>query len=225
MAIHEWPADCRPREKLLHAGAANLSDAELLALFIRTGTRDVNALELARGMLNSAGSLRALLGLDWPAAKRLRGLGLARFAELQGALELGRRCMQQSLKRGEVLDGDGATTALIQATLQDQKVEVFICLSLDTQLRLLNLDEIARGSVSEIAIRPRMVVEKALQRRASGVIVAHNHPSGSAQPSQSDIHFTQRLKVALASVDVVLHDHILVCDGTPRSFLAMGLLG
>ena len=128
---------CRPREKLLHQGVAALSDAELLALFIRTGLRDLSALDLAREMLQKASGLRSLLALEWAQAKKLRGMGLARYCELHGALELGRRCMQQNLQRGEVLTSDGAATALIQATLQDQKVEVFLCLSLDNQLRLM----------------------------------------------------------------------------------------
>jgi DNA repair protein RadC len=222
--IHSWPEDCRPREKLLRADASVLSDAELLALFIRTGIGGMSALDLAREMLQSVGSLRALLALDWSQAKKVRGIGLARFAELQGAIELGKRCLQQSMKRGEWISSDASAVALIQATLQDQKVEVFISLSLDNQLRLLGLDEIARGSVTEIALSPRGVVQKALQRGAAGVIVAHNHPSGFTQPSQSDIQFTKKLKLALASVDVTLHDHILVCDGPPQSFSRLGLL-
>ena len=224
MPIHNWPQDCRPREKLLHQGVAALSDAELLALFIRTGIRDLSALDLAREMLQTAAGLRSLLALEWSQAKKLRGMGLARYCELQGALELGRRCMQQNLQRGEVLSSDGAATALIQATLQDQKVEVFVCLSLDNQLRLIALDEIARGTITDIALKPRAVVEKALARKATGVIVAHNHPSGADQPSQSDIHFTRKLKQALATVDIALHDHILICDGPPKSFSRMGLL-
>ena len=224
MPIHTWPQDCRPREKLLQQGVTALSDAELLALFIRTGIRDLSALDLAREMLQKADSLRSLLALDWPHAKKLRGMGLARFCELQGALELGRRCMQQNLQRGIELTSDGTASALIQATLQDQKVEVFVCLSMDNQLRLIALDEIARGTLTEIALKPRAVVEKALARKASGVIVAHNHPSGSDQPSQSDIHFTRKLKQALATVDIALHDHILICDGPPRSFSRMGLM-
>jgi DNA repair protein RadC len=223
MPIHTWPQDCRPREKLLQHGVAGLSDAELLALFIRTGTRDLNALDLARQMLNSTGDLRGLLNLEWSAAKKLRGMGLARFCELQGALELGRRCLQQNLKRGDVMRCDEAT-ALIQATLADQKVEVFIALSLDHQLRLIAIDEIARGTLTEITLKPRAVVEKALARKASGLIVAHNHPSGAPEPSQSDIRFTRRLKLALASVDIALHDHVLVCDGPPRSFSRLGLM-
>ena len=222
--ISQWPLDCRPRERLLEAGAEKLSDAELLALFIRTGTREQSAIDLARSVLREAGDLRALLAMDWTRAKRVRGIGLARYCELQAAIELGRRCLSQSLKRGELLNSEAAASALIQATLQDQKVEVFLSLSLDSQLRLISLDEIARGSLTEINISPRLVVEKALARRATGVIVAHNHPSGSATPSQSDIRFTQKLKQALECVDIRLYDHILVCDGAPQSFNRLGLL-
>jgi DNA repair protein RadC len=222
--IHSWPEDCRPREKLLSSSASTLSDAELLALFIRTGIQGLSALDLAREMLRTAGSLRGLLALDWERAKKIRGIGPARYSELQGAIELGKRCLQQSMKRGDLVRSDASATALIQATLQDQKVEVFISLSLDSQLRLIALDEIARGSINEVSVSPRLVVEKALQRGASGVIVAHNHPSGVSEPSQSDIQFTKKLRLALGSLDIALHDHILVCDGPPQSFSRLGLL-
>jgi DNA repair protein RadC len=220
--IHSWPSDCRPREKLLRLGAAHLSDAELLALFIRCGNKQESAIDLSRRLLQQAGGLRRLLSMPWQEAKQLRGLGSARFCELQGALELSRRWLQAQSNGKDLIQDFQSAKVLLQANLQDRPIEIFLCMSLDLRLQLLGLDEIARGSDQEITISPRAVVLKALERSARGVVVAHNHPSGSNQASDADIRFTRQLKIALESVGVVLHDHVLIGSGVPVSFREQG---
>jgi DNA repair protein RadC len=222
--IHRWPSDCRPREKLLRLGAAHLSDAELLALFIRCGNKQESAIDLSRRLLQEANGLRALLAMPWKQAKQLRGLGVARFCELQGALELARRWLQAQAAGKDLIRDFASATALLQASLQDKSVEIFLCLSLDGRLQLLGIDEIARGSDQEITLSARTVLMKALERGARGVIVAHNHPSGSDEPSAADIRFTQQLKIAMESVGIVLHDHLLISSAAPVSFRERGLM-
>jgi DNA repair protein RadC len=220
--IHSWPSDCRPREKLMHAGAESLSDAELLALFIRCGNQQESAIDLARRLLTQSNGLRGLLALPWSQAKRLHGLGIARFCELQGALELSRRWLLAEAANKDLVSDFASAKALIQATLQDKAMEIFVCLSLDSRLQMLGLDEIARGSDQEITLSPRAVVLQALARKARGVIVAHNHPSGHDQASEADLRFTRDLKAALESVGIALHDHLLIGSSAAISFRERG---
>lgn len=214
----------RPREKLLELGAAALSEAELLAIVIRTGRRGASAVDLARSMLKEFRSLRALLTADAERFCRHAGLGKARYAELQAALELARRHYQEALQTGPALSSPNATRDFLIARLRDRPYEVFCCLHLDNRHRLIAFDELFRGTIDGASVHPREVVKQALARNAAAVILAHNHPSGVAEPSQADELITQRLKESLALVDIRLLDHLVVGDVTCISFAEKGLL-
>lgn len=222
MSIKSWPSDSRPREKLLEQGAQHLADAELLALFIRTGQRGQSALDLARTWLAKTGGLRRLLQMSYPDASALPGLGLARFAELHAAKELVRRALGEELQRGETMHGFADAARLAQMHLRDLHTEVVLMMSFDARLRFIAVDELARGSAHCVNITPRHVVVKALERNAEGVVLAHNHPSGCKEPSQADIAFTRQVRDALSSMQMRLHDHILIADGPPVSIQALG---
>jgi len=224
MLISELPESERPREKLLRNGAQSLSDAELLALFLRTGMKGISAIDLAQRWLNQSDGLRGLLTLDFTRAKQLKGLGLARFAELQGALELGRRVLTAELVRNPKLNGPDSIAELVQRELRGHTHEVFACVLLDSQHRLLAFEILALGGISEVHITPRRVVEATLKHRASAVVLAHNHPSGAREPSSSDALITRRIKQALALIDVRLLDHIIVADGPPVSMALLGMV-
>jgi DNA repair protein RadC len=224
MAIRDWPSDERPREKLLEKGAAALSDAELLAILLRTGTPGRSAVDLAREILKSFRSLRKLLAADRQRFCAEAGLGPARFAELQAAIEIGRRQLTECLKTGPSLGSPRATCDFLTAKLRDLEHEVFCCLYLDKRHRLIEFQELFRGTIDGASVHPREIVKLALQRNSAAVIVAHNHPSGIAEPSQADELITQRVKEALALVDIRLLDHIIVGDGVSVSLAERGLL-
>ncbi len=224
MTIRDWPSDERPREKLLQRGANALSDAELLAILLRTGTRGHSALDLARDVLADFRSLRKLLAADRRRFCAVPGLGPARFAELQAAVELSRRQLGESLRVGPSLSSPRVTAEFLRARLRDLEHEVFCCLYLDKRHRLLHFEELFRGTLDGASVHPREIVKLALQRNCAAIIVAHNHPSGVAEPSQADELVTQRLKEALALVDVRLLDHIIVGDGASVSLAERGLL-
>jgi DNA repair protein RadC len=224
MSIRDWPERERPREKLLESGAAALSDAELLAILIRSGRRGSNAVELARGLLGRFGSLRALLSAEAAAFCRHPGLTPVRYAQLHAGLELARRHYETALRAGPGIDNPATTREFLIARLRDRPYEVFCCLYLDNHNRLIAFDELFRGSVSGANVHPREVVRQALARNAVGVIAAHNHPSGIAEPSQCDELVTRRLREALALVDIRLVDHLVVGDGRCVSFAERGLL-
>lgn len=223
MAIRDWPESERPREKLLNHGPQALSDAELLAIFLRTGVEGMTAVDLARELLSSFGGLRPLLQADIDAFCGGRGLGRAKFAQLQAVLEMGRRHLFESLKRGEGLSGPDTTRAYLASRLRDHPFEVFACLFLDNRHRVIAFEELFRGTIDGASVHPREVVRRALHHNAAALIFAHNHPSGVAEPSRADEHITQRLKDSLALVDVRVLDHFIIGD-TVTSFAERGLL-
>jgi DNA repair protein RadC len=224
MALRDWPARERPREKLLERGPAALSEAELLALVLRAGRPGHTAVDLARGVLAQFRSLRALLTADAQSFCRQAGLGIARYVELQAALELARRHYQEILEAGPGLTSPRATRDFLVSRLRDRPYEVFCCLHLDNRHRLLAFEELFRGTIDGASVHPREVVRQVLARNAAAVIVAHNHPSGVAEPSQADELITHRLKEALALVDVRLLDHVIVGDGSCTSLAERGLI-
>lgn len=224
MSMTDWPAAERPREKLLSHGPTALSDAELLAIFLRTGTPGQTAVELARTLLGEFGSLRGLLQANQQQLCEARGLGPAKFAQLQAVLELARRHLGERLQRGDLLLNPEATRRYLVTTLGDLPHEVFCCLFLDTRHRLICYEELFQGTIDGASVHPREVVRRALHHNAAAVILAHNHPSGVAEPSDADRRITQRLKQALNLMDIRVLDHLVVGDRTAMSFAEHGLL-
>ncbi len=224
MAIKDWPADERPREKLLQHGANILSDAELLAIFLRVGVKGISAVELAKNLLSSFGSLRALLEADQKEFCQHHGLGPAKFVQLQAVLEMSRRHLESTLSRGDALTDAATTKQYLQHRLRAYHHEVFACLFLDNKHRMIAFEELFRGTIDGASVYPREVVKRALAHNAAAVIFAHNHPSGIAEPSQADYAITTRLKSALELVDIRVLDHIVVGDGETVSFAEIGKL-
>jgi DNA repair protein RadC len=224
MAIRDWPKDERPREKLLMQGAETLSDAELLAILLRTGMPGRSAVQLARDLLTHFQSLRKLIAADRVRFCAEPGLGLARYAELQAAVEIARRQLTETLRTGPSLASPRATRDFLLARLRDREHEVFCCLYLDNRHRLIHFEELFRGTIDGASVHPREVVKQALLWNSAAVIVAHNHPSGIPEPSQADEIITQRVKHALALVDIRLLDHIIVGDGASVSLAERGVV-
>lgn len=222
MAIKDWPADDRPREKLLKAGAQGLSDAELLAIFLRTGVSGLSAVDLARQLLDQFGSLRALLEADQSLFCQGHGLGQAKYVQLQATLEMGRRHLESTLSRGDAFTDCQTTSQYLKQRLRAYPFEVFACLFLDNQHRMIHFEELFRGTIDGASVYPREVVKQALYHNAAAVILAHNHPSGVAEPSQADIQITRRIQSALELVDIRVLDHIIVGDGETSSLAQMG---
>ena len=224
MTIRDWPIDERPREKLLARGAEALSDAELLAILLRSGKRGHSAVALARDILKNFSSLRKLIAADQTRFCAEPGLGLARFAELRAAVEIARRQLTETLRSGPSLSTPRATRDFLVARLRDLEHEVFCCLYLDNRHRLIHFEELFRGTIDGASVHPREIVKLALQRNCAALIVAHNHPSGVAEPSRADELITMRVKEALALVDIRLLDHIIIGDGSSVSLAERGLL-
>ncbi|MDH5436615.1 MAG: DNA repair protein RadC [Gammaproteobacteria bacterium] len=224
MAITDWPVAERPREKLLARGPAALSDAELLAIFLRTGVRGKTAVDLARELLTEHGSLRGLLNADRDRFCESYGLGDAKYIQLQAVLEMARRHLYETLQRGDTLNSPEATSHYLTARLRDLPHEVFACLYLDNRHRVIHCEELFRGTLSGASVHPREVVKQALGYNAAALILAHNHPSGVSEPSEADKHLTKRLKEALALVDIRVLDHLVIGDGPAYSFAEYGLL-
>jgi len=224
MSIADWPAAERPREKLLDLGPAALSDAELLAIFLRVGCVGKSAVDLARELLQEYGGLRPLLEATQEKFCKGHGLGSAKYAQLQAVLEMGRRHLSATLKEGDLLTTPALVRNYLSAQLRHQPREVFAVLFLDNQNRLIAYDELFYGTIDGAAVYPREVVKKALSRNANSVILAHNHPSGIAEPSQADQRITQRLQDALSLVDIRVIDHMIVGDSEVISFAERGLL-
>ncbi|WDS35523.1 DNA repair protein RadC [Pseudoxanthomonas sp.] len=222
MHIRDWPADERPREKLLARGASALSDAELLAIFLGSGLPGRDAVQTARELLGAHGPLRGLLDRTPKAMAQLPGLGPARACQLAAALELGQRHLAAGLERGEAMTDPHAAGRYFALKLRAQPREVFAALFLDTRHRALAYEELFSGSVDASEVHPREVVRRALAHNAAALIVAHNHPSGNPEPSAADRTVTAQLKQALALVDVRLLDHFVIGDGPPVSLAARG---
>jgi len=224
MAITDWPAEQRPRERLLAQGPAALSDAELVALFLRTGIAGKNAIELARELIGACGGLNGLLSADRSALGRVKGLGSAKLAQLAAVLELARRCLGEQLRSGTPLNSPSAVRDYLRLALGSREHEVFLALFVDAQHRVLCAEELFRGTLTQTSVYPREVVKAALRANAAAVIFAHNHPSGVAQPSQADELLTRSLKDALALVEVKVLDHFIVAGRQTLSFAERGLL-
>jgi len=217
--------DClTPREKLAISGIRALSDAELLAILLRTGAARVPAVELAGTLLQGFGGLRGLLQTDRNTLEDQHGLGPAKSAQLLAVLELSKRYLHEMLLRGDPLESPGATEQYLKSVLRDNTNEVFACLFLDTRHRVIAFEELFHGTIDGATVYPRVVAEKALKHRAAALIVAHNHPSGVSEPSLADQAITRRLKDALALLDIRLLDHFVIGEGTPVSMAARGLL-
>jgi DNA repair protein RadC len=224
MGIADWPAQERPRERLLAGGAGGLSDAELIAVCLRSGVSGKSAVDLARELLARFGGIGALLAADLASLTAIRGLGAAKAAQLVAVLELARRSLREDLKAGSALTTPGAVRDYLRLALGGRPHEVFVCVFLDAQHRVIDATELFRGSLTQTSVYPREVVKAALAANAAAVIFAHNHPSGVAQPSQADELLTRQLKEALALMDIRVLDHFIVAGSQALSFAERGLL-
>jgi DNA repair protein RadC len=222
MSIRQWPLNERPREKLLSRGAAALSDAELLAIFLGSGGRGEDAVARGRRLLGEHGSLRGLLSLPPERLQRLPGIGPAIASRLLAALELGSRHLGEDLARGSAITDPNSAGALFRARLRDRPHEVFACVFLDTRHRMIAFEELFNGGIDGAEVHPREVVRRCISHNAAAVLFGHNHPSGVAEPSAADRAITQRLREALALIDVRVLDHFVVGDGAPVSLAARG---
>ena len=222
MSIKHWPREDRPREKLLAKGPAALSDAELLAIFLRTGRKGASAIEMARDLLKGFGGLGPLLKADDKTFCSANGLGVAKYCQLQATLELTRRYLEEQLRSEHVFNSPGKVMDYLAVQMRDYHREVFVVLLLDTRHRLIEFDELFHGTINSASVHPREVAKVALQKNASAVIVAHNHPSGNAEPSKADIGITKRLKAALGILDIKLLDHFIIGKGEVVSLASRG---
>jgi DNA repair protein RadC len=221
MGISDWPPEERPRERLLAHGAAALSDAELLAVVLRTGIRGKSAVELGRDLLTRFKGVAGILGANLSGVK---GLGPAKRAQFEAAMELVRRCLAADLQVASALTSPGAVRDYLRLAIATREHEVFVCLWLDAQHRVIICEELFRGTLTQTSVYPREIVKAALKANAAAVIFAHNHPSGVAQPSQADELLTRNLKEALALVEVKVLDHFIVAGNQALSFAERGLL-
>ncbi len=210
MAITDWPSDERPREKLLAHGAQSLTDAELLAIFLRTGIKGKSAVDLARDLINDFGSLHSLFTADLKTFTAHKGLGNAKYAQLQAVLTMASRHLKESLKQQPEFTSPQQTKDYCQMLLADKPYEVFACLMLDNKHRLIEFRELFRGTIDGASVYPREVVKQALADNAAAVILVHNHPSGNPSPSQADKAITQKLTDALNLMDIRVLDHLII---------------
>ena len=222
--LKDIPASARPREKLLALGPASLADAELIALLLRTGLPGTSVLQLADRMLDEFGGIAGLLRAEPAQLERIKGIGPAKRAEIAAVLELARRAMHGELAARPVFDSPARVKEFVGLQLGGREHEVFAVLFLDAQSRLVRLEEMFRGTLTQTSVYPREVVKRALELGAAAVILAHNHPSGAAEPSRADEYLTQTLKSALALIDVRVLDHLVVGHGGVVSFAERGLL-
>jgi DNA repair protein RadC len=224
MPITDWPLQERPREKLLHSGVANLSPAELLAIFLQTGLKGKTALDMARELLNQYKTLRNILSLNQNQMSQIPGIGKAKYSMLQAALELGRRVFQEDLEYLSGISSAGDAKNFVMAKLANFRQEVFACIFLNSRHRIIKYEQLFYGTIHCTPIYPRVIAQKALEYNASAVIFAHNHPSGDTKPSQSDLKSTQNLVTALSYLDIRVLDHLIVGGNQCISFIEEGLI-
>ena len=224
MTLSALPKNDRPREKLINEGPGSLSDVELLAIFLRTGTQGKSVLQLAHELIQEFKGIRGLLEADYQRLNRTPGIGPAKFVQLKAAIEITERYLQKGFERGNAISDPGATRRYLQSKLRGYSREVFACMYLDNQNHLIRYEELFFGTIDGASVHPREVVKQVLQHNAAAVIFAHNHPSGLAEPSQADQRITERLKSALSLVDVRVLDHMIVGDCDVLSFAESGLL-
>lgn len=224
MKIMDWPKNDRPREKLLKRGETALTDAELVAIFIRTGTKGKSALDIAQSLLDEFGGLKNLLVAPQVTLASKTGIGDSKYAALKAAQELGRRTLTLQLEMGEMLNSSRKTRQFIAERLRHYSSEVFACIFMDMRYRLIRFDELFYGTIHEAVIYPREIVRRGLLYNAARVILAHNHPSGVAKPSEADILVTQNIRKALGLIDIRLIDHIIVGSTDTYSFADNGLI-
>lgn len=224
MPITDWPATERPREKLLAQGASTLSDAELLAVLLRTGVRGKTALDISRELLGKFGGLRHILAASLAQFSKTLGLGLTKYVQLQAAQELAVRCLKENIERGNALENPHDVQCYLSSKLRSYPYEVFSCLFLDNRHRFITFKELFYGSINQAAVYPREILRQVYQTNAAAVILAHNHPSGIAEPSEADKRITKEIKSLLSVIDVQVLDHIIIGDGQMTSFASRGLL-
>lgn len=222
MAINHWPAEQRPRERLITHGPETLSDAELLAVFLRVGVSGKSAVDLGRDMIAHFGSLNRLFAANLPEFSSLNGLGPAKYAQLQAVMELARRAIAEDIKAGDALSSPQAVKQYLQLLLGNRPYESFAVLFVDVRNRLIAAEELFRGTLTHTSVYPREVVKCALGHNAASIILAHNHPSGNAEPSTADRNLTQALKQALSLVDIRVLDHFVVAGKQVYSFAEHG---
>lgn len=224
MGINHWPEDERPREKLLTKGPASLSDAELLAIFLRTGVQGRSAVDLARDLLTRFRRLADLFHASQENFCQMPGMGPAKYAQLQAVLEMARRALREDMEKRDVLKSPQAVRDYLRLALGGREYEVFAAVYLDAQNHVIAIEELFRGTLTQTSVYPREVVKRALHYNAASLILAHNHPSGLTEPSHADVVLTQRLKASLDLVDIRVLDHFVVGGGDAASFAEKGLL-
>lgn len=223
MAIKDWAIEDRPREKLLQRGANVLSDAELLAIFLRTGIKGKSAVDLAKDLLDDSGGLNALLSANEAKFCHHKGLGQAKFVQMKAVVEMSRRYLDEKMRRGNVLTDASAVEDYLKLQLRNYPYEVFCCVFLDNKHRVIEFEELFRGTIDSASVHPREVIRRVLHHNAAAVIFSHNHPSGVAEPSQADQHITNLLTQALGLIDVRVLDHFIIGDEVV-SFAQRGLI-
>lgn len=222
--ITDLPEDERPREKLLKRGSNSLTDAELLAIFLRTGVAGKSAIDLARDLIDTFGGLSGLLAASQRDFCKAKGLGDAKFVQLQAVMEINRRYLREEITGRDVLTSPDATRNYLKLRLRGLSHEIFACLFLDNRHRVIEYQELFRGTIDGASVHPREVVKESIRWNAAAVIFAHNHPSGVAEPSQADLRITKRLQDALELIDVRVLDHIIVGEEEGTSFAERGLI-
>jgi len=224
MAIPDWPISERPREKLLQKGVTTLSDTELLAIFLRTGITGKSAVDLARELLLHFGSLTNVFAANQDSFCQLRGMGIAKYTQLQAVLEMARRALGEELKSGNAMSSPELVRDFLRLSLTNKQHEVFIGIFLDAKNHTIATEELFSGTLTQASVYPREVIKRALHHNAAAIIFAHNHPSGVAEPSHADKILTQSLKQALAMIDVKVLDHFIIGNGTTMSFAEHDLI-